>query len=249
MRHDRVYVGDYDGRFHCLDGKSGKVVWRFEADARIYASANFYDDCVLFGARDTFLYCLKADSGKLVWKFESPGEVCSDRRRRGTACSSPATTTRVHFLDPRQGKSLGEISMRWPTACMPAVMDGVLFVGNEGGSFLALDPQQKKVLWSYENPARRSPSSPPRPRPPRRSSSAATTSGFMPWIRRPAGRCGPFARRPGSTVRRSSSASGCSSARPTVGFTGWTRNPAGKCGGLKQAPQSKPRRRSPPDAW
>ena len=52
----------------------------------------------------------------------------------------------MHIIDPRQGKSLGEIYVRWPTACVPVVMDGVLFVGNEGKVFVALDPRQKKIL-------------------------------------------------------------------------------------------------------
>ena len=95
-------------------------------------------------------------------------------------------------------------------------MDGVLFVGNEGKVFVALDPRQKKILWSFESPGEPFPFSPPPPRPPRRSSSAATTSEFTPSIRRPAARCGSFARRPGWTARRSLSASGCSSARPTA---------------------------------
>ena len=244
VRHGRVYVGDYDGRFHCLDGKSGKVVWQFEADARIYASANFYGDCVLFGARDAFVYCLAADSGKLVWKYESPGEVCSIAVGDGRVFFA-GDDHAVHVLDPRQGKSLGEIDMRWPTACVPALMGGVLFVGNEGGSFVALDPRQKKVLWSYDAPEA-FPSSPPRRRPPRRSSSVATTSAFMPSIRRPAGRYGPFAQRPAWTARRSSSASGCSSARRMAAFTDWTCSRAAKCGGLKRAPPWKPRPPSPP---
>ncbi len=151
VRRDRVYIGDYDGRFHCLDGKSGKVVWQFEADARIYASANFYRDCVLFGSRDAFLYCLKADSGKLVWKCESPGEICSIVVAEDRVFFAGDDNS-VHIIDPRQGKSLGAIYMRWPTACVPALTSGVLFVGNEGGALVALDPRQKKILWSYETP-------------------------------------------------------------------------------------------------
>ena len=44
VRGGRVYVGDIDGEFHCLDAATGKQLWNFQTDGEIDSSANFHDD-------------------------------------------------------------------------------------------------------------------------------------------------------------------------------------------------------------
>ena len=42
VRDKRLFVGDIDGRLHCLDAATGETIWTFEAEAEISSGANFY---------------------------------------------------------------------------------------------------------------------------------------------------------------------------------------------------------------
>ena len=58
-----------DGRFYCLNRRTGETLWTFDAEAEIDSGANFYRNHVLFGSQDATLYCLNINDGKLVWKY------------------------------------------------------------------------------------------------------------------------------------------------------------------------------------
>ncbi len=74
VRGGRVYIGDVDGLFYCIDA-AGRKLWEFPTDGEIDSSANFHGGHVLFGSQDSFLYCLDAASGKLVWKYQSGDQI------------------------------------------------------------------------------------------------------------------------------------------------------------------------------
>jgi len=80
----RVFIGDTDGRFYCVDAATGKELWNFDTGGEIDSSPNFHGNNVIFGSRDYNVYCLDVAAGKPAWKFESDYEVrcfCSPARR------------------------------------------------------------------------------------------------------------------------------------------------------------------------
>lgn len=152
-RGGRVYIGDSDGMFYCLEAASGKQLWDFQTDGEINSSANFYNDNVLFGSQDSFLYCLSAASGELVWKFQSQDQIrCFPTviENRGFVAGCDG---QLHIVDLAEGKSIAAVKIDSPTGSSPAVMDGIVYVGTEGHSFFAIDPQEDKIVWRYENSA------------------------------------------------------------------------------------------------
>ena len=68
----RVYIGDSDGTFYCLDAATGRKLWEFQTDGEIDSSANFHGGHVLFGSQDTFLYCLDAGFGQAGVEVSKP---------------------------------------------------------------------------------------------------------------------------------------------------------------------------------
>ena len=144
MRDGRVYIGDSDGTFYCIDAATGRKLWSYQTDGEIDSSANFHAGRVLFGSQDTFLYCLDAVSGKLVWKYQNPDQIrcfpsVADDRGFVAGCDG-----RLHVIDLKNGASVGEVKIDSPTGSSPAVMDGTVFVGTEGHSFFAIDPRRRK---------------------------------------------------------------------------------------------------------
>ena len=117
-----MYIGDSDGMFYCLDARSGKKKWKFQTDAEINSSANFYKNCVLFGSQDAKLYCLKADSGEVVWKYESHDQIRCFPTVVGDRAFVAGCDGNLHVVDLEKGTSAGQIAIESPTGCTPAVL-------------------------------------------------------------------------------------------------------------------------------
>jgi outer membrane protein assembly factor BamB len=83
---DSVYLpGNTDDTLRCLDIRTGRVVWRFTADAPIRIAPTVHGEKIYFGCDDGRVYALST-GGELIWKtaaqasrdsFINDGRVCS----------------------------------------------------------------------------------------------------------------------------------------------------------------------------
>ena len=132
---NRVYVGDVDGKFYCLDRANGAVLWTFETEGPDHRRPELRRRHVLIPAHDSTLYCLDKD-GKKVWDFRIEGPIyggvavadgktflaglrqpdARDRRedRQGTRQRGPERPERRR---PRRCSATGCTSARCPTRC------------------------------------------------------------------------------------------------------------------------------------
>ncbi|MDX2258073.1 MAG: PQQ-binding-like beta-propeller repeat protein [Hyphomicrobiaceae bacterium] len=74
---DRLYVGGDDANLHCLDARSGKVIWTHATGDAIWSSPCVVDGKVVFGSRDAHLYVLDAKSGALISRTAVDGRIIS----------------------------------------------------------------------------------------------------------------------------------------------------------------------------
>jgi outer membrane protein assembly factor BamB len=73
----RVYIGGNDGFLHCLDARTGKLVWATKCGPAIWSSPCVVDDRVVFGSCDGWLYMLEAKSGREVFRYNMGGRCIS----------------------------------------------------------------------------------------------------------------------------------------------------------------------------
>ena len=93
VRGGRVYIGDVDGVFYCLDAATGKKLWKFQTDGEIDSSANFHDDHVLFGSQDTLSLLPGRRLGQARLEVSEPGpDPLLSHRGRTISASWPAAT-------------------------------------------------------------------------------------------------------------------------------------------------------------
>ena len=151
IRHDRIYIGDIDGIFHCFD-MNGTELWNFTTDAEIDSSANFYRDRVLFGSQDTNLYALDARSGELGWRVETADQVrCSATviENRGFVAGCDGA---LHVIDLDAGQETGAAPINSPTGVTPAARDDFVFVGTEQGGFYCINWRTTEMVWHFDDP-------------------------------------------------------------------------------------------------
>ena len=82
VKDGRIYIGDIDGVFYCVD-EAGKKVWSFQTEGEINSSANFYKSNVLFGSQDFHLYAL--NEKRESWPGNTSRKIRSDAPQRWPA--------------------------------------------------------------------------------------------------------------------------------------------------------------------
>jgi outer membrane protein assembly factor BamB len=56
---------------HCLNAKTGKLIWKFATRARVDSSPAIAGDRVYIGSNDGRFYVLNLSDGKKIWDFEA----------------------------------------------------------------------------------------------------------------------------------------------------------------------------------
>ena len=150
-----VYVGSNSGTLYAVDAETGQAKWHFGDAGEISGSANIAQapaggqTLIVFGSYDNNLYCLTRD-GKLGYQYPADNYINGAVAVADTTVffgSCDAKLYQVRIGDPNATQALDTGSY---VAANPAIDDGVAYVGNYEGKFLAVDITTQKILWSYD---------------------------------------------------------------------------------------------------
>lgn len=152
MANNRVYIGDDEGHFYCLNAKTGATLWQYKADARIYSTAAIADNKVVFGSTDNSIYCLNATSGELIWAYATPKAVMG----------SPVIDQGVVYVGGSDGcmraLNLEDGSEVWTFDQMknyyssrPTLYNGRLYFGAWDSYMYCVDTKDGQLVWKWNN--------------------------------------------------------------------------------------------------
>ncbi len=150
---DRVYFGSHDKFFYSLDAHTGSQKWKNNVGDVVSGASTLRGGVLYFPAGKNLVAL--TTSGAQQYKFPVSGET-------GSSNSSPAIgDDGTAFFQNHYGSELGVIAVgitgnrKWifPTTkggeSAPAVdRTGTVYVGNNDGNFLALNPSTGDTLWS-----------------------------------------------------------------------------------------------------
>jgi len=149
-----IVFGSDGGGIYAVERLSGKLRWKYQATASIFATPVLSNGLCVVGAIDGVLYALDTRSGELRWKYET-----------GTRIFAPAAATqqqvfigtadgRVTALSLENGKKLWSFSCRSVVSCAPLVAGDILYVGSQDRNLYALRVTTGEKIWQYEAPGR-----------------------------------------------------------------------------------------------
>ncbi|HEX3147607.1 MAG TPA: PQQ-binding-like beta-propeller repeat protein [Gemmataceae bacterium] len=154
---NRLYVGDADGKFFCIDRATGNVLWAFDDDeqtGQISAAPNFDGDNILIPTQNSVLYCLNKN-GKKLWDFRIEGPIyggvaVADGKTYLAGCDSL-----MHAIDIKTGKELGSVDLKGQSGSAAAVFGDFLYVGTMSNQVLAVNLKRMRIEWEFEAPKRK----------------------------------------------------------------------------------------------
>jgi outer membrane protein assembly factor BamB len=148
--NDVLYIGATYGIF-ALDVKTGKEIWRYQTNGFVKSVPAVSNGAIYFGSEDRKFYAIDAKDGTLKWM--------NDKSLDGYIASAAVVGNSVYAI-PKDGSfyafdiSNGEVI--WSTLVgkiaesSPAIGEGIIAFGTNGGAIVALDASTGKQKWSYD---------------------------------------------------------------------------------------------------
>ena len=145
-----VLVGCYDSKAYCIDYKTGKIVWNYEAENYINGSFTISGNICAFGSCDGYLYFLNIDNGALQNKYDTgayiPGwPVISDN-----VCYAGNYEGIFYAVD------VSGAELKWKRQFAdhtimsgPAIDDKSIYFNDEDGSVFCLSQSDGSQNWVF----------------------------------------------------------------------------------------------------
>jgi outer membrane protein assembly factor BamB len=152
LRGKRLYFGSWDHGVHALNAKTGRRIWRFQADNEVNTSAAYWRGRIFIASDSGTLYALSAKSGKLLWTGEAQAReffyatptVAYGRVYIGS------TDGTMYVYGAKTGNLLWARPLGSYIYGAAAVYRRKVFVGTYDGRFYALDAATGDVRWNID---------------------------------------------------------------------------------------------------
>lgn len=152
-----VFIGDLDGTVHAVDAQNGTAVWTFATQAEIRGSAAVVDDTVLIGSYDTNVYAIDRRSGELRWSFQTDGQVHATPAVRDGLAFVAGCDGAFRALNIADGTEAYQVFIGSYTGASPMLAGNRAYFGTYEYEVLAIDLEDRDVLWRYSTPGREFP--------------------------------------------------------------------------------------------
>lgn len=153
-----VYIGSGDHNVYALDGRSGRLRWKFTTGNVVHASPAVSHGIVYIGSWDRYFYALDAQSGRVRWKFLT-GNDTKIYNQVGIAGSAAIANGNVYFgcrdshlyaLDAATGalRWVHDDHGSWVIGTPAVVGDAVAFTTSDEKKFYVVDAATGKERFS-----------------------------------------------------------------------------------------------------
>ena len=148
-----VYAGSVDDNLYALDANTGKQVWSFKTAGNISSSPAISNGIVyIISNNDTWtddLYALDASTGESKWSvpLDFAGFPTDSVISNGIIYISEPSLSKILAISATTGKKEWEISGDLWDPTIPAVSNGLIFIGSIAQTSDAVDMNNNPVLY------------------------------------------------------------------------------------------------------
>ena len=153
-----VFFGSRDGALYAVDAATGRLRWRVLHDDTSWsiASPAVVDGLVLDASSDAwFFHAVDAATGRVVWRVDTGVPVWPSPVVAGGTAWFLTSTGELWGVDPRTGVVRERVHLGERTKSSPWIEDGVLYVGTDEGSVLAVrlvdPPALARAIYWHES--------------------------------------------------------------------------------------------------
>ena len=134
---NKIYFGDTEGNFYCINNHTGKVLWEKKLSDGISASALLVDGTCYVGSQSGEFFALSMNDGNILWRYKVKGQISGSanffKEAEQLRIIFGSYDFKLHCLDVETGKALWNVPTGNYINGAPAV-DGkrIVFGGCDG---------------------------------------------------------------------------------------------------------------------
>jgi outer membrane protein assembly factor BamB len=144
----RVYVNLQFGVTLALNAKTGRVLWRREADAPTASSPAIYGTLLIVSSHAGTVTALRREDGRKVWRLHVPGIVESSPVVVDDVTYFGTTEGRVFAVNARTGRVRWAYNTGGRINSSPSIFGTRLCVSTYAGSVFCLNKNNGNKIWS-----------------------------------------------------------------------------------------------------
>jgi outer membrane protein assembly factor BamB len=147
--NDVLFIGSTFGVF-ALDAKTGKEIWRFQTESFVSSVPTVSNGVVYIGDENKKFYAIDAKDGTLKWKNDSAldGYMASAAVIGNRVYAIPEDGT-FYAFDASNGEVIWSTVVGKVADSSPAIGEGIIAFGTNGGAIVALDAITGQDKWNY----------------------------------------------------------------------------------------------------
>ncbi len=151
LHGNRLYVGSWDHGVHAINAKTGKRIWRFQANNEVNTSAAWWRGRIIIADDSGTLYALSAKTGRLLWSSGAGTEFwyATPTIAYGRVYIGNTDGT-MYVFGAKSGRLLWARPLGSYIYGAAAVYRRNVFVGTYDGKFYALDAATGDVNWQID---------------------------------------------------------------------------------------------------
>jgi eukaryotic-like serine/threonine-protein kinase len=154
-----IYFGSWDSYLYAVNAINGEVKWKFKTgtDTVYYNQVGFQSSPVIYkgivysGCRDAHVWAIDAKTGRLKWQFYNNGSwvIVTPAVHNDTLYFTTSDTHKLIALNALDGKMLYTGNCKTFGFSSPAVTNGLVYLGNFGGSLMAFKTNNGEPAWEF----------------------------------------------------------------------------------------------------
>lgn len=149
---NRVFLGDDEGMFYCLNADNGQILWTFKTQSRIVSTACVAGTKVIFGSTDGNIYCLQTTDGTLLWKFQTDMAVMGCPVTDGDRVYIGGSDGSFRALSLIDGSEIWNFAgLSGYVETRPCLYEGNIYFGAWDCFLYALRCSDGALLWKWSN--------------------------------------------------------------------------------------------------
>lgn len=144
-----IYATSGDNYVYAIDGRKGKVIWKFRTSGPNYGSPSTDGKILAVPSYDYHVYALDIKTGKEVWRFRTGGKVFSQPFVSEDIVVFGSEDTNIYAVEKKTGKLLWKFKTGGESASSPLVHGGMVFTGSCDHNFYCIDAKTGKEIWRF----------------------------------------------------------------------------------------------------
>lgn len=147
---DYLYAGSKDGRFFCVNKKTGESQWQFKANASLLGIPAEIDGKIFFCDIKGSVYSVDGFTGNLQWKTDLPPNIYGGPVLSDLQLFIGNTAGTFYALDAFSGKILWQTTTGGSIYSNAALKETIVYVGNNSHKLIAMDTRNGHILWEFQ---------------------------------------------------------------------------------------------------